>query len=411
MMEKFYKLIFDITCFYIFTAFFFYLIFRAETDMAAYGVLLFTVLLQVVFERMVAMNRMKWIVLVLPFICLVKESSVVEKVQILIPWVYMVIVIVREQYGLYYDEFKLRFKGMTASLLIPLIAFCYTEDMELGKAAFMQMIPFLFVFLTSGVLLMQNLRFGTDGKGRKEFERHQIGQMVGFFLFCILVTTGRIIQLLNEYVFMPLIKAVLVGAMGLLYKIYETLMLPPEHYAAVENSFAERYGPEPSIVPTMAPEIIVPDEVVASNPELAKIELSPDFIIVSLAVIMAIILICVLCGARKSKSGEAVVEDERETLDEIEVPEKKGKKHSLRPDIVIRYYYLKFMELAESKETKVRRSDTTEEIREKFLAKKPENQEESKEITTLYQKVRYTENIVTKEDAVKMKSLMKRVSR
>ena len=409
MMEKFYKLVYDVTCFYIFTAFFFYLAFWTETDMPAYGVLLFTILLHVFFERTAARNYIKIVVMALPMVCLMKEGAIVGKLQIIIPWIYMVIVIIKEQYGLYYEEFKSRFKGMTAALLLPLIVFACTDDFEIGKMAIMQMVPFLFVFFASGILLMQNLRFGIDGKGRKEFERHQMGQMVLFFLFCVLVTSGRIIQLISEQVLLPFIKAVLIGAVGLLYKLYESLMLPAEHSNAVNAAYEERYGPEPSIPPTMAPEVL-PEAPVILNPDEVVPEVGPDVLMICAAVTVVILLFFVLRGTKKSKSGDAVIEDERETLDEVEEPGKKLKKRSVHPEVVIRYHYLKFMEMANSREIKVKHSDTTEEIREKFLFKNAAKVEETKELTKLYQKVRYTKEAVTKEDAARMKALMKKIS-
>ena len=408
MMEKFYKLVYDVTCFYIFTSFFFFLAFRTETDMPAYGVLLLAVMLNVFLERTARGNRLSLVVLAVPLACLLKAGHIVEKLQVLLPWLYLVIVVIKEQYGLYYEEFKSRFKGMMAALLIPLIVFCCTDDFELGKAAMQQMLPFLFLFFASGVLLTQNLRFGADGNGRKEFERHQIGQMIIFFLFCILVTTGRIMQFISDSVLLPLIKAVLAAAIGLLYKIYEIMMLPAEHNEAVNAAYEERYGPEPSISPTMMPEAL-PEATEIPEPDPVVAETTPEILFVCLAVIVAVALFFVLRGSVKKKSGEAVIEDERETLEEVEAPVKKVKKHSLHPDIVVRYNYRKFMEKTNSGDIKVVRSDTTSEIREKFLQKDSGKAEETEELTNIYRKVRYTDEAVTKEDAVRVKALMKKI--
>lgn len=409
MMEKFYKLVYDITCFYVFTAFFFYFAFQVETDMLAYGVLLLTVLLHVCFEQTAVGTRIKIAVLALPLVCFLKEGGICEKIQFIIPWIYMIIVVLKTQYGLYYEEFKGRFKGMIAALLIPLIFFGCSNDLEVGKTAIMQMVPFLFVFFASGVLLMQNLRFCEDGKARKEFEKHQLRQMVLFFLFCILVTTGRIIQLLSEYILLPFFKAILLGAMGLLYMLYEKAMPPAEHRENVKKALEKMYGPEPTMTPQPMPEV-APGVVEILKPEQVSPEITPEFIMVCAAVAMVILLFFVLRGSSKSKAGEARIEDEREALEEVEVPEKKLKNHSVHPDVVIRYYYLKFMEMANSKEIKVLRSDTTQEIREKFLLKDAEKVQETDELTKIYQKVRYTEIPVTKEDSARMKALMKKLS-
>ena len=141
-------------------------------------------------------------------------------------------------------------------------------------------------------------------------------------------------------------------------------------------------------------------------------EVTPDYtmVFVAAALILAVVLFIVLIGGTKAKVKDALIEDEREELDEVEPPVKKLKKHSIHPDIVVRYYYLKFMELANSEKAKVMRSDTTDEIRKKYLLKKTDRTEETKELTEIYQKVRYTKENVTREDAARMKSLVKRVS-
>ena len=410
-MEKFYKLIYDITCFYIFTSFFFCLVFHEETNMMAYAVLLLTILLHVFSERMPFGKVPGLLVLVLPVICLFTEDSIAAKIQFVLPWFFFIFVAIRDQYSLYYEEFKSRFKGMIIVLpVLFLFAFGFVEEAEHGKAVIAQVVPFVLVFLASGVLLLQNLRFSMEGTGRKSFERHQLVQTVVFFLFCMLITAGRLLELLCEHVLYPLFEYIGGSALILVYLLYEKIMLMNLRFQA-EKASPIQQGKIPQATPTLEPEAVSKfEEEILRDSVVQEVVIDKTLIVVCVAVLVAIVLFVVLLGSRKGKTKAALIEDEREVLEEAEAPAQKLKKRSIHPSIVIRYYYLRFIELANSGKVKVKRSDTTEEIREKFLLGKSEKREETKELTELYQKVRYTKENVTKEDAARMKVLMKRIS-
>lgn len=412
MMEKFYKLVYDITCYYVFASFFFYWAFQIHTDTNAYGILLLAILLHVFSERFGKIGSVvNGIAILLPAVWVFREQEALARMQLILPWIYFVYVVIKEQYGLYYDDFKSRFKGMLIALLAPLVLFGLTDDIEIGKTAMTEMVPYLIIFFVSGILLMQNLRFRAGTKSRETFEKHQLKQTVVFFVFCILLTMGRLLEILSELIIFPLLRTILGGIVALLYIIADKMPKRHTEFNDLKNEFAKyyeqtQYGKEELERAAWAESW---GEYMAKN---AEPEATPDYTMafVVVALVLAVILFIVLVGGTKAKVKDAMIEDEREELDEVEPPVKKLKKHSIHPELVVRYYYLKFMESANSEKAKVMRSDTTEEIRKKFLLKKSDKAAETKELTELYQKVRYTKKNVTREDASKMKSLMKKVS-
>jgi len=133
MMEKFYKLVYDVNCFYVFTAFLLYLVFQIETDMLAYGVLMLAILLYIFSEQFAIKRVLKVVALVLPLLCLMKENEPLGKMQLILPWIYFAFVILREYYSLYYEDFKIRFMGTIGAVLFMIAFFGYTEDMVTGK--------------------------------------------------------------------------------------------------------------------------------------------------------------------------------------------------------------------------------------------------------------------------------------
>ena len=65
------------------------------------------------------------------------------------------------------------------------------------------------------------------------------------------------------------------------------------------------------------------------------------------------------------------------------------------------------MKKAETREQELLKSDTTEEIKKKYNSRTSAKTEAAEQITDVYRKVRYSGKAVTKEDASKMKSLVK----
>ena len=85
----------------------------------------------------------------------------------------------------------LRFTDLFKRLLCiitPLIFIAMFWDGKKGLEALSHIIPYLIVFLVSGVFLQQILRYEDEVGDRSSFERYQRRQAFAFFIFCFLLT-------------------------------------------------------------------------------------------------------------------------------------------------------------------------------------------------------------------------------
>ena len=112
---------------------------------------------------------------------------------------------------------------------------------------------------------------------------------------------------------------------------------------------------------------------------------------------------------KKQKIKPGILEDERETISDFAEPEAKLKKNSTSPRVVVRYYYRKFMKKAETEEKRIHKADTTDDIEKKYVLPRGSKElSNTKHIKEIYRKARYSNVIISKEDATKMKKLVKK---
>jgi len=413
-MEAFYKLVYDISCYYAFAAFF--LSYGVEYNVPAYSFLVFVA---ACFFAVHAENCQRFGPAVqigafaLPVIPFLLESNIWGKLVVLLPWVYMVITVLQQNYYIPYRRFKKMY--LTIFWIYTVVFFFFaTEDRIKGEVAMVVTVPFLVILLVSGVFLLQMLRFQAGSGDKKKLEKYQRRQLGAFMIATIVLTAGNVVNLLYTYVFLPLTKLMLGAAMALVVYIVNKINRPVKPPKEVRDTskdlqeFAIKLQEELDKVETIWGKI--PKGTQTNTVDSIELPLAPIFI--GIAVLAAIVIFAVLFGRYKKKSKQAAIEDEREDCyDEVAV-EEGLKKRSLRPEIVIRYYYREFMKKSETKKHKLKASDTTNEILTKYQAwneATPEQTAEAEEATALYQKIRYSNAKVTRTDANRMKVLVKRL--
>ena len=106
-MEAFYKLVYDISCYYAFAAFF--LSYGMEYDVPAYSFLVFfaACFIAVFAEKCKRFSQVVQIgAFALPVIPFLLESNIWGKLVLILPWVYMIVTVLREGYYITYRRFK-----------------------------------------------------------------------------------------------------------------------------------------------------------------------------------------------------------------------------------------------------------------------------------------------------------------
>ena len=412
-MEAFYKLAYDISCYYAFAAFF--LSYGVEYNVPTYSFLVFFV---ACFAAVYADKCKRYSqavrvgAFVLPVIPFFMETNLWGKIVLILPWAYMVMTVLRQGYYINYRRFKKTFLSIFW-IYATVFFFFVTEDRIKGEVAMVVTGPFVVILLVSGVFLLQMLRFHTGSGDKKKLEKYQRRQFVIFMVAAILLTVGNVVELLYVYVFYPLSKLVLGAAMAVVVYIIGKLdrpLKPPKEVGDTGKDLQEfviELQKELDKVETIWGKIPkeLPEEIV----EMEEIPLM--FILLGIvAMVSVIVIFAVLFGEQSKKRKPVAIEDEREECyDEVTLKDVL-KKRFVRPEIVIRYYYREFMKKSEAKKHKLEVSDTTQEIFTKYNTWNdvtPEQTAQAEEVTSLYQKTRYSKEKMTQTDAKRMKALIK----
>ena len=412
-MEAFYKLAYDISCYYAFAAFF--LSYGMKYDVPAYSFLVFfaACFLAVYSVKLKNFSQMVQIVaFVLPVIPFLLETNLWGKLVLILPWAYMVMTVLRQGYCITYRRFKKTYL-IFFWIYVAVFVFFIAENRIKGEVAMIVTGPFIVMLLVSGIFLLQMLRFQEGTGDKKKLEKYQWGQLVIFMIAAIILTAGNVVELLYLYVFYPLSKMLLGAGMAVVVYIVSKLdspLKPPKEIGDVGTNLKEFFEERQEALENVEtiwgkiPEKIK-EEIVIKEPDYA-----PVFII--FAIVAAIVIFAVMFGDTTKKRKPAAIEDDREDCFEEVALKEVLKKRFVRPEIVIRYYYREFMKKSEAKKHRLEASDTTKEILTKYKTWNevtPEQTTEAGEVTSLYQKTRYSKAKITQADANRMKALVKRL--
>ena len=412
-MEAFYKLAYDISCYYAFAAFF--LSYGMKYDVPAYSFLVFfaACFLAVYSVKLKNFSQMVQIVaFVLPVIPFLLETNLWGKLVLILPWAYMVMTVLRQGYCITYRRFKKTYL-IFFWIYVAVFVFFIAENRIKGEVAMIVTGPFIVMLLVSGIFLLQMLRFQEGTGDKKKLEKYQWGQLVIFMIAAIILTAGNVVELLYLYVFYPLSKMLLGAGMAVVVYIVSKLdspLKPPKEIGDVGTNLKEFFEERQEALENVEtiwgkiPEKIK-EEIVIKEPDYA-----PVFII--FAIVAAIVIFAVMLGDTTKKRKPAAMEDDREDCFEEVALKEVLKKRFVRPEIVIRYYYREFMKKSEAKKHRLEASDTTKEILTKYKTWNevtPEQTTEAGEVTSLYQKTRYSKAKITQADANRMKALVKRL--
>lgn len=405
MLSTFYKLMFDISCYFTFASFLFSYMFGMETDSLVFGVFLVAALVISFGEQLPGKGSMVALGgILVPVLAYLRAETTFEMMEVLLPWIYLVIVFIKKSYGIYHEYFIMRFKVLLCGLSLPVILYLF--DTAKGEPAVEVCIPYLIVFLVSGVLLLQLLRYQEGRGSKKMFERHQMKQLVAFCAVCVLLTVGNLLELLVNCVIKPLFLWLVSGAVGVFYFFLARLPKSSQGKFTDKSDWNEFLEETPMFKDLPKNGWSQYGEMVEQQLE----ETSPvDYTVLFMIAIIfiAVLLFVVMSGTVKKKKKAPAIEDEREELLETEPPMVKLRKRSVHPELVVRYYYRTFIKFVDGKKQKISRYDTTADIADKHGKMYPQKAVQVEELTEIYRKARYSGKDVTQQDATRMKNLVK----
>lgn len=346
----------------------------------------------------------------LPAAALLWNRAMPGILEFTLPWGYLLYLAYRRPRTLSHSYFQESFGRLLR--IFPFLGLLLLFRPEQGIAALGEAAPYIIIFLTSGVLLLQALRHRSESEDQKRLAKHQAGQTAGFFLLCMLLTVGGLLELLEEFVLKRLLlpAGLYLGSRAMHFLWYAAAFLQElfrnrgglnrtrEDYAEYAERVAEAQKPvEPSVLPPK-PQLI------------ERGEINYTFAALLLAAAAALILFFALRGGAKRKAGAGAVLDEREALPEEKNAKKRRERRAAKPEETVRACYRSFMQRAAGDTNKVKKQDTTEEIREKYEQGREADMEKIRpaaaELTEIYRSVRYCGKETTKAAAGRMKILL-----
>lgn len=320
------------------------------------------------------------------------------------------------------NSFKNTFLKLLAGFYLPLIAATMLYDGDTALPALSAATPYIIVFLTSSVLLLQLLRHSSGARDRKVFEKYQRKQALAFFAVTFLGTVGHLFELIlyviNAYIIKPvgyLIFALMSGTSQIVEDFQQNPSVNDFQTTVQDAKDALEFESLQDVILENRP---ITDTI--PNTDIPFQENLSTIVTVVLAIVSILILILILKNLSKERRKTILFTEEREDSTEEYISKTTLKKHFAPPDIQIRYYYKEFMKKSESDHRRVAESDTTADIRKHYLDKQADNSnglgvsdtqtDASAALTDLYRKTRYSTQAVNKEDVATMKKWFKSCS-
>ncbi len=390
MIVSFYNAVFRIACYYAAASFAFCYPAALDhgTDPYAFGLLMAAALLLALGETGAGCAKvLRMAALLLPAPALVWNHALPGILEYALPWGYLVYLTYRRQRTISYYYFLTDFQHVL--WLFPIMFSFLMFRPQRGFVALREAVPYAVVFLTAGVSLLQTLRH-QQGKGAKGLVKHQGIQAARFFLLCILLTVGGVLDFLENVLFRRILLPAGLFFVNQIWALIQYVsrqinVKPPgngekdfvDYIDFVEKNMAAQ---EPLLEPSWS----IPPEPIPHR------EINYVLIVVLVALVAAVLIFAVLRTSMKKRVQKNVILDEREKLPEGAKHAKKSR-HRDTPQENIRKSYRKFMQLADGMSHKLKVQDTTEEIREKYVRGKEDGKAAAfaGELTGIYRMARY----------------------
>lgn len=412
MLEKLYKLLFDVSLCYAIGAFLLSYLLGITIYGGGFLFLAGSILLAVVIKEKHRWGLLSMIITPFPYLFTLSPTVWDSIVYVLI-WVYLIFVLRSERYMVSRDNFVERLKQ---------VLFCSLLLMLPMAISFKRFIPamqisslYLIGASISAVFLLRHLRALNQIEQRKEYQWQQFIEFSAFLVICLILT---------------LIKAPQNLLFGL-NQIYSNLVVPAITYLAtlivmlIYGIFNLLIGLIEFITNKKIEKLELNYDAFIQQPELISESDTKDvswlipFLYCVGAILGFVLLLKLyrwLMGEKFQRNIPSGIQETREYV--ADVKSKKSSKRKMRPRnprSTVRYYYVKYLLMLSRSKVVLNPQDTTEKIQEKHLEwQKTRGKTDiiaAKDLKQLYRKARYgMEEEISKEEAEGAKKLYKEIN-
>lgn len=412
MIEFGYRFIFDISCYYAIISFFLNYTYGYEVNAFSFFLLIVTAFFNGFFEGRENGVVGKVARLCIPLTAFMWEGELIGRIIFLLPWAYLALRSFTENYHMGYMGFKTLFRRMLLLYFIPIAILVSFADTLVGIRSIGATVPYLIIFMSMGIMLLQLLRHQSGTADKKVFEKYQMKQTGVFFVTSFFLTVGGVAKFAGNFIYNYIIRPFAMTILGLVnYTSYVMESVTSDQVTQNKlqsyKYYMESQGYEEKL--EFIEEGILIEGDKAPTPPTEFVPMDVTLLAVLFGVAIIVILFFILRGEKKDKIKQGVLEDEREEILDIQEPKEKIKKRFTSPRILVRYQYKEFMKKAESEENRIQRADTTEDISRKYQGKYISKDDKEVEwIKDMYRKARYSHEEITKEDAANMKKIVRK---
>lgn len=350
-------------------------------------------------------NKLKYLSVLGIMIVAVYLKSIAGIIWLTFPFIYMIHMIKKDEYQVYYYDFKSVFMVLIIIILaLPLLALL-TGVFDLFKSV---SLPYALVFALSGFYLLRVSRHSKEVISSKKFVIINILVIIVAFTVCIILSSdvflGNIIHLFDLIFGKVLLPAI--------QKVFYIIFYPMTRVLAKIYDKAGKND--------MTQEIENKDEVEALE-EVKDLLENKEFLLifyiftaVFFIFIVTVIILMVLSKKKKIRKEDSEVygvKQYRSFLDDdFSISKKRNQIINSSID-QIRYCYRKFLLLCNRKNIGIFPFDSSKSICEKSSKIFINSEQELKDIKEIYRKARYSEEIIDKQDIKAIKNICKGLER
>ncbi len=348
-------------------------------------------------------NKLKYLPVLGITIVAVCLKSIAGIIWLTFPFIYMIRMIKKDEYQVYYYDFKSVFMVLIIIILaLPFFALL-TGLFDLFKSV---SLPYALVFVLSGFYLLRVARHSKEVISSKKFVIMNILVIIVTFAVCIILSSDVFLRNII-YLFDLIFGKVLLPA---IQKVFYIIFYPLTKILTKIYDKARKDD--------MIQEIENKDEVEAEALEDVKDLLeNKEFLLVfyiftAIFLIFTITVIILMLLSKKKKrrkedSEVYGVKQYRSFLDDDFSISKKRNQIINSSINQIRYCYRKFLLLCNRKNIGIFSFDSSKSIYEKSSKIFINSEQELKDIKEIYRKARYSEEIVDKQDIKAIKNICK----
>lgn len=380
-MIEFYKLIFDVSLYYLLSGYFTRLLFNKSPSVFGFALLVLTVLFDTLLRsKNETGKKANYFILILPIIILLEKPTICAIIQMIPAWMFVCYSIISDRITCNYDEFRSEFSFGLKLLLLLIFGFLFQDNLSL---ALTQTIPYLILMLALGVCLLRLLR------ERKPDSLRQGLYMIVFMIFCVGLTVGNVPQLLLKgfgYVYRSVLAPLLFGLAILFAAVFYISYLILKWLV----SRAQGNKEDLNIQLESAAETLGIDEQIQAydlNFQWLKILLLILFIC---AVALFVFLIFRRFLGQKNEKKDAVpYSDKKEKLISSTGKAKNvGIIRPREPRLLVRYYYARFLLESLKRDIRIPRGKTVDEL--SLLLSRHFDKESVNNLSEVYTVARYS---------------------